>query len=163
MYALRQFLAPAIPSCLYASLVALLHKCAKSLHFQGIVVATHKSYARHLALVVVEKGEESLFRKLVANVAAKERAVASRTKVGTQREVYRQRHFVGIFLEYDVVVYVFKHSGLVVEVDGSTFVVCEHARVAAAIINAVEGAYILVCALFVSFQNEVARHFVEGL
>ena len=81
MYALGKFLAPAIPSCLNASFVAFFHKSAEPLNLQSIVVATHKPYARHLLFIIIEKGEEALFRKLVAHVATKERTMTSRTEV----------------------------------------------------------------------------------
>lgn len=81
-------------------------------HTARIVVATHQCGAGDGATVLFNQREPAFFGELLAVVAPKISTVAPRTGTRTAREVHGEGHFVGEFLENDVVVDVFEHGGI---------------------------------------------------
>lgn len=75
-------------------------------------VASHKPNASDVGAVVVGQLKESLCGKRFAAVLPQILAVASWALAGTGGEVDGKRHFVGKFLEYDIVVGVFDHGDI---------------------------------------------------
>lgn len=76
----------------------------------GIVVAAHEADAGHFAGIVGRECQQSLFGEFIARVFLEIGTVAAGTAVGAKREVDGQCDFIGKFLEYDIVVYVFEHD-----------------------------------------------------
>lgn len=81
-------------------------------HTARIVVAAHQCGAGDGATILFNQREPAFFREFLAVVTPKIGAVASRTGAGAAREVHGEGHFVGEFLENDVVVDVFEHDGI---------------------------------------------------
>ena len=81
-------------------------------HTARIVVAAHQCGAGDGAAVLFNQGEPAFFGELLAVVAPKIGAVTTRTGTRAAREVHGEGHFVGEFLENDVVVDVFEHGGI---------------------------------------------------
>ena len=81
-------------------------------HTARIVVASHQCGASDGATILFNQREPAFFGEFLAVVAPKIGAVASRTGAGAAREVHGEGHFVGEFLENDVVVDVFEHDGI---------------------------------------------------
>ena len=79
-------------------------------HGARIVVASHQCGAGDGATVLFNQGEPAFFGELLAVVAPKIGAVTTRTGTRAAREVHGEGHFVGKFLENDVVVDVFEHD-----------------------------------------------------
>ena len=79
-------------------------------HTARIVVAAHQCGASDGATILFNQSEPAFFREFLAVVAPKIGAVASRTGTRAAREVHGEGHFVGKFLENDVVVDVFEHD-----------------------------------------------------
>ena len=81
-------------------------------HTARIVVAAHQCGAGDGVTILFNQREPAFFGEFLAVVAPKIGAVAPRTGAGTAREVHGEGHFVGEFLENDVVVDVFEHDGI---------------------------------------------------
>ena len=81
-------------------------------HTARIVVAAHQCGAGDGAPVLFNQREPAFFGEFLAVVAPKISTVAARTGTGAAREVHGEGHFVGEFLENDVVVDVFEHDGI---------------------------------------------------
>ena len=79
-------------------------------HGARIVVAAHQCGASDGATILFNQREPAFFCEFLAVVAPKIGAVASRTGTRAAREVHGEGHFVGKFLENDVVVEVFEHD-----------------------------------------------------
>lgn len=75
-----------------------------------LVVAAHQCGAGDGATILFNQREPAFFREFLAVVAPKIGAVAPRTGTRAAREVHGEGHFVGEFLENDVVVDVFEHD-----------------------------------------------------
>ena len=81
-------------------------------HTARIVVAAHQCGAGDGATILFNQREPAFFREFLAVVTPKISTVASRTGTRAAREVHGEGHFVGEFLENDVVVDVFEHGGI---------------------------------------------------
>ena len=79
-------------------------------HGARVVVASHQCGAGDGATVLFNQGEPAFFGELLAVVAPKVGAVTPRAGTRAAREVHGEGHFVGKFLENDVVVDVFEHD-----------------------------------------------------
>ena len=79
-------------------------------HTARIVVAAHQCGAGDGATVLFNQREPAFFGELLAVVAPKIGAVTTRTGTRAARQVHGEGHFVGKFLENDVVVDVFEHD-----------------------------------------------------
>ncbi len=79
-------------------------------HGARIVIASHQCGAGDGATVLFNQREPAFFGELLAVVAPKVGAVTTRTGTRAAREVHGKGHFVGKFLENDVVVDVFEHD-----------------------------------------------------
>ena len=79
-------------------------------HGARIVVASHQCGAGDGATILFNQREPAFFGELLAVVAPKIGAVTTRTGTRAAREVHGEGHFVGKFLENDVVVDVFEHD-----------------------------------------------------
>lgn len=75
----------------------------------GVVVASLNADAGYGTEVSGDQCVESLMSQFFTDVLAEKFAVTSRTTVRTKRKIDGKRNLVGIFLENDVVVIVFKH------------------------------------------------------
>ena len=81
-------------------------------HTARIVVAAHQCGASDGATILFNQREPAFFGEFLAVVAPKISTVAPRTGTRAAREVHGEGHFVGEFLENDVVVDVFEHGGI---------------------------------------------------
>lgn len=81
-------------------------------HTARIVVAAHQCGASDGATILFNQREPAFFGEFLAVVAPKISTVAPRTGTRAAREVHGEGHFVGEFLENDVVVDVFEHDGI---------------------------------------------------
>lgn len=79
-------------------------------HGARIVVASHQCGAGDGATVLFYQREPAFFGEFLAIVAPKVGAVTPRAGTRAAREVHGEGHFVGKFLENDVVVDVFEHD-----------------------------------------------------
>ena len=79
-------------------------------HGARIVVASHQCGAGDGATVLFNQREPAFFREFLAVVTPKIGAVTTRAGARAAREVHGEGHFVGKFLENDVVVDVFEHD-----------------------------------------------------
>ena len=79
-------------------------------HGARIVVASHQCGAGDGATILFNQREPAFFGELLAVVAPKVGAVTPRAGTRAAREVHGEGHFVGKFLENDVVVDVFEHD-----------------------------------------------------
>lgn len=102
--------AAGIPASAELTTVMPTDVTAEGKHRLGVVVAALDAHAGYGTEVRGHEGVEAFVRKFLADVVAEELAVAPRTAVGAKRKVHGKRHLVGVFLEYDVVVIVFKHG-----------------------------------------------------
>ena len=79
-------------------------------HGARVVVASHQRGAGDGATVLFNQCEPAFFGQLLAIVAPKVGAMTPRTGARAAREVHGEGHFVGKFLENDVVVDVLEHD-----------------------------------------------------
>ena len=79
-------------------------------HGARVVVASHQRGAGDGATVLFNQCEPAFFGEFLAVVAPKVGAVTPRAGTRAAREVHGEGHFVGKFLENDVVVDVFEHD-----------------------------------------------------
>ena len=79
-------------------------------HGTRVVVASHQRGAGDGATVLFNQREPAFFGEFLAIVAPKVGAVTPRAGTRAAREVHGEGHFVGKFLENDVVVDVFEHD-----------------------------------------------------
>ena len=79
-------------------------------HAARIVVAAHQRGAGDGVTILFNQREPAFFGEFLAVVAPKVGAVTPRAGTRAAREVHGEGHFVGKFLENDVVVDVFEHD-----------------------------------------------------